>query len=463
MLTLRRIVFYLFAVIYLCVCPVTILYALGYVVAPGAVHSMQKTGLIALATAPPGATVYVGGRRHSDTTPTVIRGLLPGAYELRLMLTDHRSWERMVPVRVEKATVLEKIVLLPGEPRPQEMAQGSFTELVPVPGTRFLLLMAGRSLERVMVYDRDTGDSWPLIPSASSFAGGQIARHVTLKESPFVVCQATFPAGSKWLGIELGKGRARLTDLTGLFAGSPQQVTWDPRAAHQIFALRDDGVDRLETDGMALYPQIAARVRGLGVHDGALYLVREDGLLQRTDADGTHAEHLAMDPALQRMLAAARGPLQVTELPSHLLVILSADGELLLNRLPYRMGSAVRGFELDADRNRLLFWRKDRIGILDLSEPTLHVRWALQDGHDIAQVFWAYDSSHLLIRDGATVSLLEAETYGPPAPAEVARVRDGAAVAYVDGTGRLYYLDAAAGHLQMLEIIPAKESRFMHR
>ncbi len=57
MLRLRKILFYLCALLYLISCPLTILYALGYGVQPGAQRGLVKTGVISLATLPPGAPV----------------------------------------------------------------------------------------------------------------------------------------------------------------------------------------------------------------------------------------------------------------------------------------------------------------------------------------------------------------------------------------------------------------------
>lgn len=470
---LRRIVFYLFLLIYLVCCPVTILYALGYVLEPGTVHGVLKTGLISLVTVPPGAAVSVGGRHYGDATPTVIRGLLPGEYGLKLALKNHRPWVRVVPVEVEKATVLEKIVLLPDRPAPREVLAGPFTDLVPIPGTRFILLVKGRSLEDIVVYDREADDGWALIPAASAFLGGQIAWHLMLRDSPFLLFKVAFPAGIKFLGIELIKGRARLTDLSSLFMSQPQRVMWDARAAHQLFSLHDYTVDRLDTDGMALYPQVATQVRGMGVHDGMLYLVQDGGALQRMDPDGKHAEALTADPAADHVLAEARGPLQITGLASNLVIVVSDEGELFLNRVPYRFVAAgVRGFEFDPEHDRVVVWLRDRLGVLDLSTVSgkdaalaqaLRVRWAFQGGSNIAQAFWAYDGSHILFRDGATVLLLEEETYGPPACNELLRVKEGTSIAYAEQTGQLHYIDSRSGSLNVLEIIPGKESRFLRR
>lgn len=59
MLLLRKIVFYILSAIYIVLCPLIILYAFGYIFTPDTERNITKTGVVYVATSPPGATVYV--------------------------------------------------------------------------------------------------------------------------------------------------------------------------------------------------------------------------------------------------------------------------------------------------------------------------------------------------------------------------------------------------------------------
>ena len=87
---LRRTLFYTGVVLYLVSCPLTVLYALGYLVEPGADQRLVKTGLVAISTVPSGASVHIGKSRYTRITPTLLRDLLPGSYPIRLNF-DSRS------------------------------------------------------------------------------------------------------------------------------------------------------------------------------------------------------------------------------------------------------------------------------------------------------------------------------------------------------------------------------------
>ena len=82
---LRRIIFYLFVAIYLIAAPLTVLYALGYILSPTR-QTLVQTGLISLSSVPSQASVWVNGSLLNEKTPLVLRNLKPGPYSLRVGL-----------------------------------------------------------------------------------------------------------------------------------------------------------------------------------------------------------------------------------------------------------------------------------------------------------------------------------------------------------------------------------------
>ena len=114
MLLLRKIVFYIFALIYLILCPLIVARMLGFVINP-LTHRLVKTGLIYVSTNPPDATVYIDGRLSHQKTPTAIKDLTPGKHFIRIELSGYNDWEGYVPIVGKKATVLANTLLIPEE------------------------------------------------------------------------------------------------------------------------------------------------------------------------------------------------------------------------------------------------------------------------------------------------------------------------------------------------------------
>ena len=79
MLTLRQILFWVFALIYLLVCPVIILYSLGLIINPDT-QEIDKTGIIYVSSIPTHADVYLGAKRYPEKTPTIINLAQPSAF-----------------------------------------------------------------------------------------------------------------------------------------------------------------------------------------------------------------------------------------------------------------------------------------------------------------------------------------------------------------------------------------------
>ena len=472
MAILRKVLFWVCVGAYLIVCPLTILYALGYVITPGAARGLVKTGLIHLATTPPGAAIYVEQRRYTGTTPASIRGLPPGHYQIVLTLPDHEPWSRRVSVEPEKATVLDTILLLPQSWRPRALLSDAFDDLLPVPATPYIILARQPTLGGMAVYDVRSGERRMLVDATSPYAGGELTWQATVKGSAVWLCRVRGRTGDRSLLIDLEHPDAGPRDVTSVLPMKPLRVTWDPRAPTQLFTLQEGYVNRVDTEALAVYPRLAERVQGYGLLHHALYVLTEDLAVQRLDRQGRQVETLFANPVAAKHLFTSRnffgvqGLFDITPLSEEFLLCLGERGELVAPGLPERLVDAgVRGFAFDAPHRRLLIWRRDEIGVLDLpgaddvhatNAPAVAVRWVWREGHDIAQAFWVHDGSYALLRDQQTVFLLELDRTDGSALHRVVQVRSGSAVAYVEEAGTLYYLDAETGRLSALEVVPRR-------
>ena len=112
MLFWRKLLFYIFFIIYLCVAPWLILRMLGYIWHPTSFR-LVKTGLVAITTIPSQAKVYIDGKRASTLTPTTVRELIPGTHFLRIEKEGFKDYVGPVEVNSNQATALINIELTP--------------------------------------------------------------------------------------------------------------------------------------------------------------------------------------------------------------------------------------------------------------------------------------------------------------------------------------------------------------
>ncbi len=463
---LRRVVFYFLLAVYVILCPLTILYALGYFYKPGLELGIIRTGLIYLSTAPPGASVYFGNKRFRRKTPAVIPHLPPGDYAVKVLLKNHKPWARTIPVEAEKATVMERILLLPEQWKIEPLSRESFDRLLPLPGSRFFLLQRGPRAADLFVYDWKEESYGPLLPRRSIFRDAAILSYFSMPESPTLLLKVNFRGSEKYLWIDFRRKKRRIEDLTVLFPETPHHIEWDGQAKHLIFSSQNGIVSRLDLISKSLDRFFAEAIRGYGLSHGQIYLLKKEPLFLRMDLNGENREPLLKDPALIQSLFGEK-PFRIEVLSKDLIVFLGEEGELLANRLPYRfVEGGVKGLEFQPEEERLLFWTGHEIGVLDFSEAEEDEEifergprrvWVFREGKKIEQAFWVYEGSHVLFRDENEVFLLELETYEKPHVHSLLEVKKGSSVFYSEAAGKLYYLENAAARLASLELLPRRE------
>lgn len=466
---LRHLCFYLFTVIYLVTCPLTILYALGYVLRPGAEHGMVKTGLISVTTTPPGATIYLGKRRYTKRTPTVLRDLLPGEYPIAVILKRYKPWVRTLRVEPEKATALEKLVLLPTTWTPREILRGAWKTLTLIPESRFLLLASGPTMAEVMVYDVKAEKTWPLLPSSAPWERAIIISQTVTQESPAVLFQIKAQDGEHMLWIELREDGNLVEELTASFPEPPYQVEWDPVDRHHVFVFHRGSLSRLDLVSKFVVRQFMDHLRGFGLLNRSIYGLTEDNVLERFNRHGKNPERVLDDPLAGPEVFSGHGLFQVLAFSPHAIFLLGDDGALVMNRPPYHVvDHGVKGLVWDPHHERVVVWQTDRLGVLDLStdfikdltediEPTVH--WIFTQGRYLEQAFWVAEGSHVLFRDQNHVYLLQLEPNGPASISPLLDIKRNSDIGYVDDSGTLYYLDHVTGRAAALQLLPKRELR----
>ena len=467
MIFFRKIVFYLFCILYLVTCPILLLYAFGFIVKPGAEYGIVKTGLIYLSTVPSNAQVFVGTSRYARKTPVMIRDLMPGSYTLKVVQPGYRPWVQTVPVEAEKASALDYVLLLPSSWKVHRISAESFSELEVIPDSGFGLLKRGDHAADFWAVDFEEDEVTPLFREDSPWAQAKIRQVFTGKESSLVIFVLETTKGLQYWAVDLAKPEKSPRDLTLLFPEPPVQIRWEKNHPEYAFVLQGADINRLNLQDGELKPSLLREVRGLGVEDGNLYALRRDGLVVRFDKNGKDDRFLLEDPALAHSLFGDAGNYRIEAWSSDLMILMGEKGDLISNRLPYKLVEAgVLGVDYFRKGRRLLVWKKDRVGIVDFSrekspgsemfEKGPRLRWIFQKGNSVSQAFWVYEGSHILFRDGNHVYLLDTETYGEPEVLEIVKVREGTAVYYHEENGHLYYLNEESGRLESIEILPKK-------
>jgi hypothetical protein len=263
---LRKVFFYIFLLAYLVICPVIILRMLGFVRDPSTKHWV-KTGIIYVSSNPPNAQILLNGRPAPETTPTVIRDLLPGQYHLRLELTGYAPWENTVPVVDKKATSVENILLTPRQWNIRALSVLPMTQLTPIPDNNYLLIASDNAVKDLFILrlnkdienDADTklsSDLESLFPEESIYRDAQVVRYFTIERSPFFVMELSLGEKHKYLWIDPRDKQVHIEDISDLLPTKPQKLYWETNDERNIFAFYENAVNRINIKLKAIYPNI---------------------------------------------------------------------------------------------------------------------------------------------------------------------------------------------------------------
>jgi hypothetical protein len=476
----RKIIFYIFALIYLICCPLIILYALGFVFNPQA-RKVVKTGIISLNSIPSGAAVSINKTPLPNKTPTNIHNLPPEQYLVTLTHPQYRPWEKRVPVVAEQATTIDHILLIPESWALGGISPHSFEQLIPMEGNSFLLLQKGKALKDLFIYRFQEGmeqkllknvgiseaDPERVVPIFSDdfiYAQGEILSYYTVKSSPFLLLEIDAKGKRKFLWVDPREKKTKVNEVTDLFPKVPQQVLWDANEDKNIFSFQDNYLNRLNVIEKAIYPKYSKNVQGFGVKGNAVYLFHKGPFFVRVDLEGKEQQLPLKDPDSLRSLLGMKNDIRISVLENDLFLFWGKRGELSTNRFPFIIvKNGVNGFSYNRASQQLLVWTDNKIGIADFTRQSIKGKklkklptpdWFVSKGKNIRQAFWVYQGSHLLFLDQDQIFLIEIATYDHPILTEVGRVKRGTSVYYSDSSGKVFFLDAQTGMLSEITIIP---------
>jgi len=450
MAIVRKIFFYIFAAVYIVLCPLMILYAIGYLYKPGMAKGVVKTGLIAVATVPSQANISMNNSRYAKLSPAVINELLPGEYSIRLELEGYQAWEEIVSVEAKKATVLDKILLIPLRWESEEFLQGRIKEIIPVPETDFFLAQQGSKLSDFILIGCKEEKYWPLVSEDSLFKDLKVETYFFVAGSGSGIFRGIIAEEEKVLQIIFSGEDNQTRDITELFPKGAWEVKWQPRAENKLFVLQDGNLTRVNLDTGAVYPAYIQNIKGYGISDGQLYLLNGENLFLETDYNDTGEKFLLEDKKLGEALFGQAKNFDIIAVSEDTFLFLGSGGELLSNRLPYRFADeGIIGIKRAESSPRVLLWQKNRIGILDFEtertqntafEKGPSLRWVYAEGGNITQAFWVYEESHILFTDQNKVFLVEIEKYDGFNAKQLFTIKRGTSLYFSEDTGKVYYI-----------------------
>lgn len=481
MLGLRKILFYLFVFIYIIFCPFIILRALGILYKPSKTENLVQTGLIYIATVPAGASVTINGIPFPEQTPTVLRNLTPGAYNLRISLPNYRPVDRTANVLPSQATRFDPILMVPNEWHNDILSHAHYRSLWPLNDNPALIVSKGSQLGDMFIYrwqksieesisaiinsEENKNLLLPLFSKSFFYLKSELSMIHSVHESPYLLLRVKSPPEERYLWLDPRTTPPTVKDLSDLFTGDPEALIWDTSNNPSLYTLQNGSVNHLNLNPRAIFPKIIEGIRSFSLFEKKIYALTKTNHLLMLNADGTNKEDIALPPRLTSLLGQMRVLPTFSLYSTRDIFFMTENGALLSNRYPCLIiDHDCQGILFSPETKRLLVWTKNRIGTIDLLHDDankesnhLSVEWLYDKGKRIEQLFVVNRGSHALFLDQGKVSLLEIGVKDNPLSQEILRVRKNSQIYYSDSIGRLFYLGEAGEHLASITLLPQRK------
>jgi len=460
----RKILFYVFVALYAVLCPFLILYSFGYIFNP-VKGELTQTGLIQISSIPKNAHVYLEASRYTQRTPATLDELQPGRYHLSLRSKGFRKWQHTVTLEQGKAVSFNNVLLIPDKWSEETLHAGPFDGLVPTRhGTHAFIVCTDEKLSDYFFYDILKPHLAPLVPEKSKFAGLSAGPFYMKKHSGLMIVSGGSSGEGRYILYDARDKEHLVKDVTALFSGEPLFVEWEKDDEDNIFAVYEGYADRINAEKNILQDKHINNIKGFGLYKGKLYFIDGEYHIVSASYDLTKKKDILKDGQLGGRLFHDKDMYQIEFVTDDIIIFMGIRGHLLMNKAPYNiLDQGALGTQFINDRNILLYWTDNLIGIADFStdapddtvlDHSVRIDTVYSEGTDIVQCFWAGDGTHIVFKDKDTVFVLEIEPQGGPHVSEVVPVKHGTDVFYSADTGAVYYVDGEKGALTKIEIIP---------
>ncbi len=393
--TLRKIFFYIFAAIYLVVCPFLILRLLGFIYNPKE-SKFIKTGIIYVSTNPPGASVFINELKAPEATPTMIRDLVPNNYKVTIKMDGYHDWVNTIPVQARKASVLENILLTPPQWTIKQLSKISFDNLLPLGDESSLLAFNKQNtkdayilrLNKTYLDEINPQDDSTLVtklfPSESIYNNAQIIQLFSIEKSPFFVIHILVETKDKYLWVDTRDKQIHIEDISDLITQEPSKLWWEANDEKIICVYYKEQINRIDLKAKAIFPDIASK--------------------------------------------------DIPQIKKPIFKIPNLNGTIN-----------------NENKNLWLLFTNNRIGYWDKDQK--QTQWVYKNGQHIQQAFWANNAGTILFRDNREIYLIDRENFGESRLQKITSVASESSFYYSEKTGKLYFIDDQQSKLCSVQVL----------
>lgn len=144
---IRRILPWIYAVIFFITAPLLIFYTSGYRY-NFKKSAVERNGTLIVDSLPHSASVFIDGRDSGERTPVTLQQMTPGWHNVRVVKTGYTSWQQDVLIRAERVTFTDRVRIWK-QGSPNLISSGSYVRLASDPNRERLLAFEAATATKV--------------------------------------------------------------------------------------------------------------------------------------------------------------------------------------------------------------------------------------------------------------------------------------------------------------------------
>lgn len=166
----RRILPWVFIIIFFAMAPAVVFYTAGYRYNPKK-GVIERNGTLIVDSIPKGASITLNGSVVPERSPVTLQNVAPGTYTIRVTSPGYSIWEKTLDVRPERVTFANHIHLWKTS-GPVFLVPEHVRGIRASPSGRYLAALAGDATSSLLIFDL-SNDTAEFLPFSSTVATSQ--------------------------------------------------------------------------------------------------------------------------------------------------------------------------------------------------------------------------------------------------------------------------------------------------
>lgn len=421
-----------------------------------------NAGLAVLNTCPGDAVIAINGKTVDGLTPITLPNLPTGRHHLQVKKEGYQDFSRNFHIRKGEATALEHLLLIPESPPIPYPGEHVYEKLIPIEDTPFFIVLppSGDAGARV-VHTKDKA-VYPLFPDEISENPLTIERIFSIPGSAVVVVKIRQRNEDIFLRITVESDPCSVQTITPLVANDTRELLWSADSPVWIFAIRGDTVERINLREESKMENFAEGWVGLGLGDGKVYGVDEDGRFFVKEVSGKMLDAESTEFNFQKSFFGSSKFVRIWPLSADSVLLHEHGGGLLQSELPNVLTDQhIFGLRVSPHTGDVLLWTDKALGIRQAADTEkksgiftegLKIQWLLEEDSTLFSPTFVLKGSHILFARNGKI-LLYALNDPSAVSREVVDVRPGTAFHYVEEEGGIHALDPDDGRLVFFKLV----------